>query len=102
MASLFLLGLVGALAPLSSIDHDSSVHAHVAARAAIRIWALRLRSRRCDGVLLMRIRHLRAIDAWDASSEAIPSVLQAASCKVCKRAKRRMHSDCTLDLVFAR
>jgi len=39
MASLFLPGLVGALAPLSSIDNDSSVHAHVAARAAIRIWA---------------------------------------------------------------
>jgi len=39
MASLFLPGLVGALAPLSSIDNDSSVHAHVAAHAAIRILA---------------------------------------------------------------
>ena len=39
MASQFLLGLVGAPAPLSSIDNDSSVHAHVATRAAIRIWA---------------------------------------------------------------
>ena len=73
MASLVLLGLVGALAPLSSIDHDSSVHGPCGGPRCDSDLGLQLRSRRGDGVLLMRIRHRRF--------RKISSVLLAASSK---------------------